>query len=68
MILSSLALFIGLIIGAIRGIQVGESRGREKERIQVIAFLIAEYRSEEHVEPIAKRINNREHHKWSIRW
>ncbi len=66
-ILPTLALLGGLVFGAIAGFDVGLGHGRKKERLQVIAFLLCEYRAEENVEAIAKRIDSQEHHQYIVR-
>jgi len=66
-ILISCVFIAGLVMGVIKGWDIGEDHGRKKERRQVLAFLHAEYRDEDaRVQDARERINNGEHLKWNI--
>lgn len=58
---------VGLIVGTIKGWQVGEGHGRVKEKRQVLAFLM-HFRNDEKfsAEELAKRIDNGEHKRWDL--
>ena len=65
----SLVLALGLVLGAWQGIAYGVTRGRDKERLQVIAFLMTRSNAGEENAPdaLARRVARLEHHDYDIR-